>query len=124
MGLYALDFFSSSPNNYIFQKSANQTNFGGVCFLLTVVGIIAFSVYCFVDFHYQEQYSLDYINHINDEEHEKQGIYDLIKNLNLTMTYILIFISIILDLNYLKIFSYGIKDLKKLFQEIKTLQRK
>ena len=45
-------------------------------FFADIVGIIAFSIYCFIEFHSQEQYSLDYINHIYDMEHAEQGIYD------------------------------------------------
>ena len=43
--MHFLDFLNSSPNNYIFQKSYNKTNFGGVSFLISVLGILAVGVY-------------------------------------------------------------------------------
>ena len=43
----ALDFISESPRNYIFHKSSNKTNLGGI---LTLIYLIIFIIIIFVYF--------------------------------------------------------------------------
>ena len=59
--LHNLDFFSSSPKNFIFQKSSNKTNFGGFCFILYIFIIIIIIIYYIIDFFFlTEKYSIEY----------------------------------------------------------------
>ena len=69
MGLHFLDFIGSSPNNYIFKKSSNKTNFGGVLFLIYILGILGFSIYCIIKFIYLDNYSIEYFNYMYDSNH-------------------------------------------------------
>ena len=66
MILYSLDFFSSSPNSYIFHRSSNKTNFGGVCFLLSILIIIGISIYLIIEYIQQDTYALEYISYTID----------------------------------------------------------
>ena len=70
MGLHFLDFIGSSPTNYIFKKSSNKTNFGGVLFLIYILGIIGFSVYCIIKFCQLDNYSIEYFNFMHDSNHK------------------------------------------------------
>ena len=70
MGLNVLDFLSSSPDNYIFQKKSNKTNFGGVCQLLSILLILGLAIYYLIKFFQKDSYSIEYIPYILDIEHE------------------------------------------------------
>ena len=69
MGLHFLDFISSSPNNYIFQKSSNKTNLGGIFFLIYILGILGFSIYCIIKYCRLDNYSIEYYSYIHDSSH-------------------------------------------------------
>ena len=58
--MHVLDFLNASPHNYIFQKSSNKTNFGGVCFFLCIITIIIMGIYFIVDYKRKDYYSIDY----------------------------------------------------------------
>lgn len=61
MRLTGFDFFSSSPQNFIFQRRTNRTNFGGVLSIVyLLVSLIIFSFY-FVSYYYEDNYSIQYI---------------------------------------------------------------
>ena len=70
MGLHFLDFIGSSPNNYIFKKSSNKTNFGGVLFLIYILGILGFSIYCIIKFCLLDNYSIEHYNYMYDYNHD------------------------------------------------------
>lgn len=42
--MYALDFFNTSPQYSIFQKETNKTTFGGIIFLLFLIGMFILSL--------------------------------------------------------------------------------
>ena len=70
MGLHILDFLNSSPNAYIFRRTANKTNCGGFCFLAFALGIIGFSIYCIIKYTFQETYSIEHESYMYDFTHE------------------------------------------------------
>ena len=59
MILKKFDFLSNAPHNYIFQTSSNKTVFGGVYFMLYIIGIIGFSIYCNIKFIRQDNFSIE-----------------------------------------------------------------
>ena len=67
--MHILDFFSTYPNSYIFQRTSNKTNFGGVCFFLCIIGILCFSIYCIVKFIKQDTYSIEHTSYMYDYNH-------------------------------------------------------
>ena len=74
-----LDFLSSSPNNFIFKETANKTTCGVICSLLYIIGLIAFSVYCFVKYYKQDRYFVEYSHYLYDLNHQ---ISDLNKSIS------------------------------------------
>ena len=77
--LLGLDFLSSSPNNFIFKETANKTTCGVICSLLYIIGLIAFSVYCFVKYYKQDRYFVEYSHYLHDFNHQ---ISDLNKSIS------------------------------------------
>ena len=76
--MHFLDFLNSSPNNYIFQKTYNKTNFGGVSFLISVLGILVVGVYYIIIYCNKDKYSIEYSNYIYDFTREE---YNLTQNI-------------------------------------------
>ena len=107
MGLNVLDFLSSSPNNYIFQKKSNKTNFGGVCQLLSILLILGFAIYYLITFFQKDSYSIEHIPYILDMEHELED-----KNKKIEFAYD------ILDSEYGKPLSNNFALMKKESKEI------
>ena len=50
MRFHALDLLSDSPKNYIFQREANKTNFGGILTILFFVSFIFISILYILDY--------------------------------------------------------------------------
>ena len=69
MGLNVLDFLSSSPNNYIFQRKSNKTNFGGVCQLLSTIAILGFAIFYLIKYIQKDPYSIEYSSYMFDNRH-------------------------------------------------------
>ena len=58
---HKFDFLSEPPKNFIFQKSSNETNFGGFCFIIYMLFIIVIVIYSLIDFFYlSEKYTIEY----------------------------------------------------------------
>ena len=74
-----LDFLSSSPNNFIFKETANKTTCGVICSLLYIIGLIAFSAFCFVKYYKQDRYLVEYSHYLHDLNHQ---ISDLSKSIS------------------------------------------
>ena len=55
--MYFLDFLNESPNFFIFQKKANQTNFGGVLFLIYIIIMILISLAYILDYELNDKYT-------------------------------------------------------------------
>ena len=84
--LHKFDFLSESPKNFIFQKSSNETNFGGFFCILYIFITLFIIIYSFIDFFYlSEKYSIEYsfmynlqtfdnINKINEKDADKNPL--------------------------------------------------
>ena len=71
----AFDFISDSPRTYIFQKSSNKTNLGGILtlFYLIILALIIF-LYLYDYFkNYYQKYEVSYFyNQFRDETYRDQ----------------------------------------------------
>jgi len=73
--MHSFDFFSESPNIFIFQKEYNKTNFGGILFSLFTIIMFLVSLAYILDYAINEKYTyeaLTFYNHTNDEEELKK----------------------------------------------------
>ena len=71
----AFDFISDSPRTYIFQKSSNKTNFGGILtlvYLLILALIIFLYLYDFFKNYYQKYEVTYFYNQFRDETYRDQ----------------------------------------------------
>ena len=55
-----LDFLSSSPNLFIFQKKANKTNFGGVLFIIYILICLSIFIYLLLDYNNNNKFEIQY----------------------------------------------------------------
>ena len=62
---HKLDFFSNSPNLFIFQNETNKTNFGGVMFLVYIILMFIFSLAYILDYYINAKYEIEYYKEIN-----------------------------------------------------------
>ena len=65
-----LDFFSDSPRNYIFQRSSNKTNFGGVCFIIYCAAILIIIIYYLIKYGNDSKYRIEYTSYKYDLSHK------------------------------------------------------
>ena len=73
--MHSFDFFSESPNIFIFQKESNKTNFGGILFSLFTIIMFLISLAYILDYAINEKYTyeaLAFYNHTNDKEELKK----------------------------------------------------
>ena len=87
---HKFDFLSEPPKNFIFQKSSNETNFGGFCFIIYMLFIIAIVIYSLIDFFYLSEkytieYSLNYYTQTIDSINLKNSDPDYNPSLNFTL---------------------------------------
>ena len=61
MRLNSLDFLSSSPQNIIFNRRANQTNFGGILSLIYLLLFFIISGFYLVSYFNEENYFIQYL---------------------------------------------------------------
>ena len=59
--MYYLDFFNTPPQYSIFQKEKNQTQFGGVLFLIYIIVMIFICFIYIVDYAINEKYEIEYL---------------------------------------------------------------
>ena len=57
--MYALDFFNTSPQYSIFQKETNETTFGGIIFLLFLIGMFILSLAYILDYAVNDKYEIE-----------------------------------------------------------------
>ena len=71
-----LDFLSTSPNIFIFQKEANKTNFGGVLFLIYIIIMIFISLIYILDYALNEKFEIESykFNNKTYDEREKRKL--------------------------------------------------
>ena len=60
MGFNRFDFLSNAPKNFIFRKTSNKTNFGGILFLLYIFVVALIATIYLCDFFTDEDYSVEY----------------------------------------------------------------
>lgn len=78
MGLHAIDFLSDQPKNFIFQKTSNKTNLGGILSLVYLIVFLIIAISYLVFYFIKDNYSIEYLQHekiISKEEHKKY-LYD------------------------------------------------
>ena len=63
MRMISFDFLSSPPHNFIFQRRANRTNFGGVLSLLYLVVFLIISSFYLVKYFNEDNYTIQYLYH-------------------------------------------------------------
>ena len=61
MRFNGLDFMSSPPQSFIFQKKTNKTNFGGVLSLLYLLTFLVVSIFYIVSYVNQDNFSIQYL---------------------------------------------------------------
>ena len=86
----ALDFLSDSPKNYIFQKKAHKTNFGGILFLLYCIIMTIISLSYILDFALNDKYEVEYLRIENQTLGEDLAALDGDPNYNPTLTFNLV----------------------------------
>ena len=57
--MHVLDFLSSSPKFFIFQKETSKTNFGGILFLIYIIVMITISLAYIVNYAVNDKYTYD-----------------------------------------------------------------
>ena len=87
----ALDFLSDSPKNYIFQKKAHKTNFGGILFLLYCIIMTIISLSYILDFALNDKYEVEYLRIENQTLDKDLPALDDDPNYNPTLTFNLVF---------------------------------
>ena len=70
--MHSLDFLSDSPRIFIFQKEANNTNFGGVLFLIYAIVMILISLAYILDYALNEKYTYEAISFYNHTDNEEE----------------------------------------------------
>ena len=61
MGFHAIDFLSDQPRNFIFQKTSNKTNLGGILSLIYLIVFLIIAVSYFVFYALKDNYSIEYL---------------------------------------------------------------
>ena len=57
--MHFLDFLSSSPKFFIFQKETAKTNFGGILFLIYIIVMISISLAYIVNYAVNDKYTYE-----------------------------------------------------------------
>ena len=73
--MHSFDFFSESPNIFIFQKEYNKTNFGGILFSLFTIIMFLISLAYILDYAINEKYTYEavtFYNHTDDKAELKK----------------------------------------------------
>ena len=73
--MHSFDFFSESPNIFIFQKESNKTNFGGILFSLFTIIMFLVSLAYILDYAINEKYTYEavtFYNHTDDKAELKK----------------------------------------------------
>ena len=107
--MHSFDFFSESPNIFIFQKESNKTNFGGILFSLFTIIMFLISLAYILDYAINEKYTyeaLKFYNYTDDYEQYKKMNDDIELNP-------LINVTISLRVDNLTIYSDVLGNLEK-----------
>ena len=66
-----LDFLSSSPKNFIFQKQSNKTNLGGILSLIYLIIFLMISTLYITSYAINDKYNIEYFL-----SHHAESVYD------------------------------------------------
>ena len=66
-----LDIISDSPKIYIFQKSSNKTNLGGIITLVYFIILVIISIAYIYDFYHVNYFQFNYFLRISKKKIEK-----------------------------------------------------
>ena len=85
--MHSLDFLSQSPHLFIFRRSSNKTNLGGVLFFIQIILCLTIFLYYLLDYTKNNKYEIEYTFNYNYTEYN--DIKDMLKNdtLNPTLYY-------------------------------------
>ena len=72
--MYYLDFFNTPPQYSIFQKEKNQTQFGGVLFLIYIIVMLFICFIYIMDYAINEKYEIEYL--IIDSLYDSRNVQD------------------------------------------------
>ena len=61
MRLNGFDFLTSAPQNFIFQKKSNKTNFGGVLSFIYLLIFLTITSFYLVSYYNEDDYSIQYL---------------------------------------------------------------
>ena len=61
MGLHGIDFLSAEPKSFIFHRSSNKTNLGGVLSLIYLLVFLGISLSYIVFYQLEDDYSIQYL---------------------------------------------------------------
>ena len=91
--MHSLDFLSQSPHLFIFRRSSNKTNLGGVLFFIQIILCLTIFLYYLLDYTKNNKYEIEYTFNYNLTETDDYD--DMLKNdtLNPTLYYIVSLIN-------------------------------
>ncbi len=61
MRLNGFDFLTSAPQNFIFQRKSNKTNFGGVLSFIYLLIFLTITSFYLVSYYNEDDYSIQYL---------------------------------------------------------------
>ena len=85
--MHSLDFLSQSPHLFIFRRSSNKTNLGGVLFFIQIILCLTIFLYYLLDYIKNNKYEIEYTFNYNVTKTDDYD--DMLKNdtLNPTLNY-------------------------------------
>ena len=76
--MHSLDFLSQSPHLFIFRRSSNKTNLGGVLFFIQIILCLTIFLYYLLDYIKNNKYEIEYTFNYNGTYHD--DLKDMLKN--------------------------------------------
>ena len=76
--MHSLDFLSQSPHLFIFRRSSNKTNLGGVLFFIQIILCLTIFLYYLLDYTKNNKYEIEYTFNYNLPDN--YDIKDMLKN--------------------------------------------
>jgi hypothetical protein len=76
--MHSLDFLSQSPHLFIFRRSSNKTNLGGILFFIQIILCLTIFLYYLLDYTKNNKYEIEYTFNYNLPDNYE--IEDMLKN--------------------------------------------
>ena len=121
--MHSLDFLSSSPHLFIFQKKENKTNLGGVLFLIYIIACIIIFLYFFLDYSKNNKYEIEYTYNYNDTTEDDANV--MLKN-NSFNPYVSLYVGVTDNQNKALSDKFFVVDKKLLYgkaNHLETIQK-